>query len=74
MDKKVLQEFLKDLQGVCFKHKVRFDQTGAIKVTGKNIIMSNLIAEENGCQVSFFEDNVPLSKRQVKKVATGKYQ
>lgn len=74
MDKKVIQDFLKDLQGVCFKHKVRFDsKTGTIKATGP-VVMTNLIAEENGCEVSFFEDNVPISKRQVKKVATGKYQ
>ena len=75
MDKKVIQEFLKDLQGICFKHKVRFDsKSHTIKLTGKNVVMSDLIAEEEGCQVQFFEDNTPISKRTTKKVATGKFQ
>ena len=73
MDKKVIQEFLKDVQGICFKHKVRFDPIkGNIRLTGKNVVMNNLIAEEDGCQVQFFEDNGRL--QQPKRVATGKYQ
>lgn len=75
MDKQVIQDFLKDVQGLCFKHKVRFDPvTKTIKLTGKKIVMSNLIAEAEGCQVNFFEDNDRSSQRLVKKAGTGKFQ
>jgi hypothetical protein len=76
MDKKVIQDFLKDMQGVCFKHKMRFDPAlkGFRSTVNPNISLAEMIAEAEGCKVSLIDDNDRKLARQPKKVATGKYQ
>ena len=69
-----VNEFLKELQGLCFKHKVKIQSGAARLADQKNILISCIVAEADGCQSSVLDENAIGFNKKPKKVATGKFQ